>query len=645
VEDRRVGLIAAGLLALNGPMVAFSRVVQYPAIVVWISALVLLCVWEWRKCAQIRWIVLAAIFLSTGLLAHYDAIVVMPALAYVAISKLKLWPITGRSRSFILALLAMACCLVVIIGLFLLPYLMNQQQTVEYLKGRIGPGLTQNNLNTFLRVHIFYGSLYYVVITGLLALSLPIWTLGRLAWVQRVPGGSYWVPGLVLLLVLGLMIWPNALLTPGLDFMMLPFTLILLGASMSPVLNPGRRAIVIWLTIPFLIYNFVVAIPGNHTYTLIPSWMLLAGLTVANVWDWAARQRSMANATEIQFLAKTKLAWFRSNFLMFFCHPATLIATALLLSALFSGYLYNAYLRHDIEYNREDLQQRKFSFYWSPYTDLLGGFGIFSYAHQSGWKVIGALFANGQLNGDYGSNEQLEVTSWYIRDRLRSCDPQPKYYFVADAPLAPWQFNSNIAVANYKAVGRVALPNNKGITIYQTGSPTETLGYVDAGLLTATFDRTATPAAFAYAHRESHRVDAHLAGSIHLVRYDLDILDAKPGGQIQVILYWQTQERLTVDYQVFVHLEGDGTAQSPAGIWGQSDGRPACQLYPPSAWQPLQLIPDPHLITISPDTPSGNYPILVGMYVPDSGVRLDVLDKGGAPTANFVELTTVTIGP
>ena len=46
--SERAGLIAAGLLALNGFMVGFSRIVQYQVLVVWMSALALLCIWEWR---------------------------------------------------------------------------------------------------------------------------------------------------------------------------------------------------------------------------------------------------------------------------------------------------------------------------------------------------------------------------------------------------------------------------------------------------------------------------------------------------------------------------------------------------------------------------------------------------------------------
>jgi hypothetical protein len=224
---------------------------------------------------------------------------------------------------------------------------------------------------------------------------------------------------------------------------------------------------------------------------------------------------------------------------------------------------------------------------------------------------------------------------------LRSCNPQPKYYFAADAPIGSWQFNAQIVTANYTAIGRTAPPSSKGITIYQLNPPIENSSYVDIERLENDFDRTATPAAFAYAKRESRRLDLTLTGSIQLVRYDLDVLKAGPDGQFLLFLYWQTQQPIPADYHVFVHLEGETV--NTAGIWGQSNGRPACQLYPTSEWRPNQLIPDPHLIQINPDTPPGKYAIRVGMYQPDTGARLDVLDKAGNPITNFAQLTTLTI--
>ena len=79
------GFAAAGVAALNGLLIAFSRIVQYQAIVLWMSALAVLCAWEWYERGRTRWVLLAGVFTGIGLLAHYDAIAVMPVLAYIAL--------------------------------------------------------------------------------------------------------------------------------------------------------------------------------------------------------------------------------------------------------------------------------------------------------------------------------------------------------------------------------------------------------------------------------------------------------------------------------------------------------------------------------------------------------------------------------
>jgi hypothetical protein len=124
----------------------------------------------------------------------------------------------------------------------------------------------------------------------------------------------------------------------------------------------------------------------------------------------------------------------------------------------------------------------------------------------------------------------------------------------------------------------------------------------------------------------------------------VDTHRAWPGGRLAVTLYWQAMVPIKQDYHAFVHLEAaspDSTGTSQ--IWGQADGRPVCWTYPTTDWRPGQVIADHHAIAIRPDTPAGSYPLLVGMYLPDTGRRLDVLDESGKPIANFVPLATVSV--
>ncbi len=633
------GLIAAGLLALNGFMVGFSRIVQYQTLVVWLSALALLCAWEWREGRHPRrWAALTGAFLGAGLLAHYDAILVAPALAYVQISN---WQIgksairnsqspISRLQSLIADLLLAAGCLLLVAGLFYLPYALDPQatRTGSYLGDRIGDTLLKNNLGSFLHFNVFYNSFYYVILTGLLVLGFLAWTLRRAPGVERLPGGRYWVPALAVLAVLGLVMQPTALRIADTDLAALPFALILLGAFLSrgdadpsPALDPGQRAVVAWLAVPFLGYNFAVALPLTHIYTIVPAWTLLAAFPISSL---QSRIGESANR-RISNLQSLLLA----------------TCSLLLLATLFGGYLYVAYLRHGVEF-WQDWPRGRPALYWSPYQELPPA-GFFGFAHRTGWKEVGALYADGTLSGDYSSNEEPDVTTWYTRGAPRACDPEPEYYFIADDLVDPWPVDGDIIKAGYDVIGQVTLPNGKGLVIYQARPTTADVGRVETGALARAFDRTATPTAFARSARGSQPAEANLGGLVRLIGYDVDARRAWPGGRVAVTLYWQAQAPISDDYHVFVHLEGDGEGGSAPGIWGQADGRPVCWTYPTFDWRPGQIIADQHAVTIEPDTPPGDYPILVGMYLPDAGVRLDLLDETGKPVANFVKLTTVSI--
>ncbi|MEJ2559875.1 MAG: glycosyltransferase family 39 protein, partial [Anaerolineae bacterium] len=298
--SEHAGLIAAGLLALNGFAVAFSRIVQYQTLVMWMSGLAVLCAWEWRASREeypitlphVRWAGLAGAFLGVGLLAHYDAILVAPAIGYVGWTALRRPAATGSSRSArqpstIPALLIAASCLLIVAGLFYLPYILDPQaaRTGGYLGDRIGHALLKNNLGSFFHFNIFYNSSYYVILTSLLVLGFLAWALHSAPGVQRLPKGRYWVPALAVVIALGLALRPETLRIAGLDLAVLVFALILLGAFLSSALTSGERAVVVWLAIPFLGYNFAVALPLTHIYTIVPAWALLAGLAAIRLWD------------------------------------------------------------------------------------------------------------------------------------------------------------------------------------------------------------------------------------------------------------------------------------------------------------------------------------------------------------------------
>jgi hypothetical protein len=326
-------------------------------------------------------------------------------------------------------------------------------------------------------------------------------------------------------------------------------------------------------------------------------------------------------------------------------------AGCLLLVLSFGGYDYIAYLRQDVEF-WEDWPDSRVAFFWAPSPyDQVPGIDIFGVVHRSGWKGIGALYDAGQLLGDFDSNEKPAVTTWYTRGDVRAtpeevaaCDYQPEYYFVADDlvdSLNQWPVSPDDLKAGYDAVGRIEATNGKGLTIYQIRPSTGNLGRIEIDSLERAFDRTATPARFLQSQQPSRPIDVNLHGAIRLIGYDIDLRRAAPGGRVTVTLYWKALVDIPLELHGFAQLESANG--DPPGVWGQSNGTPACGLSPTRDWKAGHVVADRRTFTVKADTPPGDYIILAGMYLPQNGTRLDVCDGDGNAIGDAVRLTTLTI--
>jgi len=137
-----------------------------------------------------------------------------------------------------------------------------------------------------------------------------------------------------------------------------------------------------------------------------------------------------------------------------------------------------------------------------------------------------------------------------------------------------------------------------------------------------------------------HALDANLGGWTRLVGYDLSAEGVRAGAAITVTLHWQVESRPERDYTVFVHLL-DARDQPIA----DGDGPPLANWYPTSFWAAGEHLTDPHRLPIPADLAAGRYRIAVGLYDPDNGQRLPVLDAQGRPMADRVIIGEVDVGP
>jgi len=161
-----------------------------------------------------------------------------------------------------------------------------------------------------------------------------------------------------------------------------------------------------------------------------------------------------------------------------------------------------------------------------------------------------------------------------------------------------------------------------------------TLATADLGLLQV----TATERNFVVPEME-RPYPATFGNEIDLLGYTLTPLDE--AGQYQLDLAWQAQTVPSRDYTVFVHLlQADGTC-APC-VW-QQDVMPQQNQYPTSRWLAGEVVIDSYQIQLPPDTPPGSYQLEIGLYIAESGQRLQVQQPTSAESdALFLEPLVVT---
>lgn len=111
---------------------------------------------------------------------------------------------------------------------------------------------------------------------------------------------------------------------------------------------------------------------------------------------------------------------------------------------------------------------------------------------------------------------------------------------------------------------------------------------------------------------------------ITLQGIDLKPETAEPGDQISLTLYWRSDKKPSQDYTVFVHLLDD-TGRQIVG----ADSPPVLGDYPTSLWREDDQVLDKHILNLPADLPPGPYIIAIGLYTPDSGRRVPLVDGSG----------------
>ena len=116
-----------------------------------------------------------------------------------------------------------------------------------------------------------------------------------------------------------------------------------------------------------------------------------------------------------------------------------------------------------------------------------------------------------------------------------------------------------------------------------------------------------------------------------------NVLLQRLNDEITLHLYWQANNSLSDDYQVFVHVF-DETGTRIA----QRDSSPVDGRYPTSQWRSNVLIDDQHVLQLPASLSSGIYTIRVGLYRLPAGERLPVTPSDRA-LDNSLQVATFTV--
>ncbi len=659
------GWVAAMLLALDGYLIAFSRIVQYQSIIFLTVVLVLLLLQRLalmaKQQAQISAVeeavlgatpmengaappgstsnqlalaahfTLASFLLATGLLSHYEAIlVIVPALFL-------LWQIWRNGIGLGRLAVALIPALLVGSGLlaaFYIPFVRYPTfgNTFEYLAyKRIGEEFFYNNLPDYFIRSTLYSSTYAFGLMTLLAVA------GLFVRYRRGLGKGGWLVGG--LVVAGLLLsfgWPQWLTVGGQDFTWLFFAVALGLAILMPDRVAGERTAWVWFSAVLLLSIFFTATPNTHVYNFYFGWALVCGLAVAQGWQWIE--------------ANSHLKPLRG--------PAVLglaVPVALAFIALFGYYQYSLFIRNDVEVLRTWPQNHPQG-YWTAYEMPIES-SIFGFPHRNGWKSVSVLAAEGIMAGAFDTNTKDWIVDWYTRG-LGSCPRDHRYYVLADmvepAKVAEYAAQQSALDGDYELLGLVEFQGQERLRIYEKRPAVGVLALpavqtFDGEEQAALFDAQLSGPVLAQSGRVvaptiERPLQFRLGENLLLIGYTLSQQQTHPGDEVTVTLYWHVLNRLPERYTVFAQLINRDNARKA----GQRDGEPVCGKSLTVDWQPGDVIADPYHIPIDPTTPFGTYSLLIGMYPTDpnsSGGNLTFYNTEGQPLGESLSIDEVYVEP
>ncbi len=120
-----------------------------------------------------------------------------------------------------------------------------------------------------------------------------------------------------------------------------------------------------------------------------------------------------------------------------------------------------------------------------------------------------------------------------------------------------------------------------------------------------------------------HPLAINLGGQVRLNGYALASPEVEAGDILQLNLFWEATNVIHRRYKVFTHVVDEA-----GHLVGQRDAEPGGGVHLTTSWREGEQILDRYGLPILPGTPPGEYLIEVGMYNPEDGLRLPIVEGG-----------------
>ena len=490
VWNNRIGLIGAGILAIDGIALGFSRLVQYQGVVLLTLVMIVYCLHRMAvetdrpvtseapdEGLSTRYLSLSLLAFGLALLTHYETVLIALPMAMIIYPQLprRHNPRLPFFRSNLKELLISAAVVLVLLLVFYVPFVLHPHfgQTYDvYTYERIGFGRGEpfNNIKRYVASSIFYNSVYYVFITAVL------WILGSVRILKEtLPTRKFLAYVAALLVVTGALmslLSPASLTVDGRALVFLFFAPVLVLSI--PAFSKGyetERAVLVWLCANFMAYAFFIRVPGLHYYTMAPAAALVAAVGL----DWLSKKGGLY--VQLGHLGTGRwLGW-------------GVVGLGFIVMA---GYLCLAFVRTNPPY-AIDFPEHRSDLYWTP-QDVIPQGGFFGFPRHSGWKALSVLYRQGELRGTYMSNKKQIKPEWtYMRNPVKA-DQDPRYFFydTLSARLTQKEkYPLEWVEENFRLMGHVRVDGNERIHIFErtgdTGDPE--MHYYDAEYYETSFDQ------------------------------------------------------------------------------------------------------------------------------------------------------------